>query len=271
MSGVDGPALLVALAAALGAAVAVLLLTFAVAVRLGLHRVVDVAWGLAFCAVAVTGYALSAGHGDPGRRLLVLLLVPVWGLRLAGHIWWRGRGHPEDPRYARMLAKAPPERRNRYALRMVYGLQAAVVWLVSLPVVLALFLPRPPGVLAWTGTALWAVGLFFEAVGDHQLNRFRADPANRGRVLDTGLWRYTRHPNYFGDACVWWGLFLLAADAPIGWATVVSPLLMTYLLANGSGKPMLERQLSSSKPGYAEYTARTSGFIPLPVRGGHRR
>ena len=269
MNGIDSAALLTALAAALSAAVAVLLVAFAVGVRLGLHRVVDVAWGLAFCAVAGTGYVLSAGHGDPGRRLLVLLLVLLWGLRLSAHIGWRGRGHPEDPRYARMLSKAPPERRTRYALRMVYGLQAALVWLVSLPVLVALFVPHPPGPLAWAGTALWAVGLFFEAVGDHQLTRFRADPANRGQVLDTGLWRYTRHPNYFGDACVWWGLFLLVADTPIGWATVVSPLVMSYLLANGSGKPMLERQLGSTKPGYAAYVARTSGFIPRPPRGTH--
>ena len=270
MSGIDGGALLVALAAGLGAALAVLLATFAVGVRIGMHRVVDVAWGLAFSAVALTGYGLSAGHGDPGRRLLALLLVLVWGLRLAAHIWWRGRGHPEDPRYQKLLSKAPPERRDLYALRMVYGLQAVLVWLVSLPVLFALFIPRPPGVAAWTGTALWAVGLFFEAVGDHQLTRFRADPANRGHVLDTGLWRYTRHPNYFGDTCVWWGLFLLAADTPIGWATVVSPLVMSYLLINGSGKPMLEKQLGSTKPGYAAYVARTSGFVPWPPRGGHR-
>ncbi|MHA6757829.1 DUF1295 domain-containing protein [Streptacidiphilus sp. PAMC 29251] len=270
MSGIDGSALLVALAAGLGAAVLVLLVTFAIGVRLGLHRVVDVAWGLAFCAVAVTGYVLSSGHGDPGRRLLVLLLVLVWGLRLAAHIWWRGRGHPEDPRYQKLLSKVPPERRNGYALRIVYGLQAGLVWLVSLPVQVALFVPHPPGVLAWTGAGLWAVGLFFEAVGDRQLTRFRADPANRGHVLDTGLWRYTRHPNYFGDACVWVGLFLQVADTPIGWATVVSPLVMCYLLINGSGKPMLEKQLSSSKPGYAQYVARTSGFFPLPPRGSHR-
>jgi steroid 5-alpha reductase family enzyme len=266
VSGIDGAALLVSLAAGLGAALAVLLTAFAIGVRLGLHRVVDVAWGLGFCAVAVTGYALSAGHGDPGRRLLTLVLVLVWGLRLSGHIWWRGRGHPEDPRYARMLAKAPPERRTRYALRMVYLLQAALVWLVSTPLQIALFVPRPPGAAAWCGAELWAVGVFFEAVGDAQLTRFRSDPANRGQVLDTGLWRYTRHPNYFGDACVWWGLFLLAADTPIGWATVVAPLVMTYLLVNGSGKPMLERQLGSTKPGYAAYVARTSGFLPLPPR-----
>ncbi|MFJ1790976.1 DUF1295 domain-containing protein [Kitasatospora griseola] len=248
-------------------ALAVLLVAFAAGVRAGRHRGVDVAWGLAFTAAAVSGYALSDSHGNPGRRLLATVLVTVWGLRLAGHIWWRARGAPEDARYARMLARAPEgPARTRYALRMVYLLQAALVWFVSLPVQVAQYLPRRPGALAWAGVALWTVGLVFEAVGDWQLTRFKADPANRGRIMDRGLWRYTRHPNYFGDACVWWGLFLLAADALVGWAFVLSPLLMTYLLAFGSGKPMLERQLGAQRPGWAEYAARTSGFVPLPPR-----
>ncbi|MEV7357915.1 DUF1295 domain-containing protein [Kitasatospora sp. NPDC091276] len=255
------------LAVTAAVALAVLLITFAVGVRTGRHRGVDVAWGLAFTAVALTGYALSDGYGDPGRRLLATVLVVVWGLRLSAHIWWRARGAPEDPRYARMLSRAPEgPARTRYALRMVYLLQAAIVWFVSLPVQAAQHIPHPPGALAWAGAALWAVGLFFEAVGDRQLARFKADPANRGRVMDRGLWRYTRHPNYFGDACVWWGLFLLAADTPSGWAFVLSPILMTYLLAFGSGKPMLERQMGAQRPGWAEYAARTSGFLPLPPR-----
>ncbi|MFJ2805941.1 DUF1295 domain-containing protein [Kitasatospora sp. NPDC087271] len=255
------------LAVTAAVALAVLLITFAVGVRTGRHRGVDVAWGLAFTAVALTGYALSDGYGDPGRRLLATVLVVVWGLRLSAHIWWRARGAPEDPRYARMLSRAPEgPARTRYALRMVYLLQTAIVWFVSLPVQAAQHIPHPPGALAWAGAALWAVGLFFEAVGDRQLARFKADPANRGRVMDRGLWRYTRHPNYFGDACVWWGLFLLAADTPSGWAFVLSPILMTYLLAFGSGKPMLERQMGAQRPGWAEYAARTSGFLPLPPR-----
>ncbi|MFD8753276.1 DUF1295 domain-containing protein [Kitasatospora sp. NPDC059577] len=263
----NATAFAVNLAVTAAVALAVLLAAFAVGVRTGRHRGVDVAWGLAFTAVALTGYALSDGSGDPGRRLLATVLVTVWGLRLSAHIWWRARGAPEDPRYARMLARAPEgPPRTRYALRIVYLLQAALVWFVSLPVQAAQYVPHPPGALAWTGTALWAVGLFFEAVGDRQLARFKADPANRGRVMDRGLWRYTRHPNYFGDACVWWGLFLLAADTPVGWAFVPSPLLMTWLLAFGSGKPMLERQLGAQRPGWADYAARTSGFVPLPPR-----
>ncbi|MCX4751632.1 DUF1295 domain-containing protein [Kitasatospora sp. NBC_01287] len=263
----NGAAFAVNLAASLGAALVVLLVAFAVGVRTGRHRGVDVAWGLAFGAVALTGYGLSAGHGDPGRRLLATALVLIWGLRLSAHIWWRARGAGEDPRYQRMLDRAPAgRRRDLHALRMVYLLQAGLVWVISAPVQVAQYLPGPPGAAAWAGCGLWAVGLLFEAVGDRQLARFKADPANRGLVMDRGLWRYTRHPNYFGDACVWWGLFLLVADSAAGWAVVFSPLLMTWLLAFGSGRPLLDRHLAERKPGWAEYAARTSGFLPLPPR-----
>ncbi|WP_457032713.1 DUF1295 domain-containing protein [Kitasatospora sp. P5_F3] len=237
-----------------------MLAAFAIGVRTGRHRGVDVAWGLAFVAVALTGYGLSAGHGDDGRRLLATVLVTVWGLRLSGHIERRSRGAPEDPRYARMLARRPGP---WYPLRKVYLLQAGILWFVSLPVQLAQYLPDRLGPLAVVGVALWAVGLTFEAVGDLQLARFKGDPANRGQLMTGGLWSWTRHPNYFGDACVWWGLFLLVADRPLGWAVVVSPLLMNWLLAYGSGKPMAERT-SADKPGWAEYAARTSGFFPRP-------
>ncbi|BFV55630.1 DUF1295 domain-containing protein [Kitasatospora sp. CMC57] len=251
------------LLATAGAALAVMLAAFAVGLRSGRHRGVDIAWGLAFAAVALTGYGLSAGHGGDGRRLLATALVLVWALRLSAHIWWRSRGAPEDPRYARMLARRPGP---WYALRKVYLLQAAILWFVSLPVQVAQYLPGPLGPPAAVGVALWAVGLAFETVGDRQLARFKADPANRGRLMTRGLWAWTRHPNYFGDACVWWGLFLLAADHPAGWATVLSPLLMNWLLAYGSGKPMAERGRSAASPEWAAYAARTSGFFPRPPR-----
>nr|WP_202538692.1 DUF1295 domain-containing protein [Streptomyces sp. SID8379] len=242
-----------------------MLVTFAVAVRKGLHRIVDSAWGIGFTAVAVVTWAASADTGDPARRALVTVLTAVWGLRLAVHIGRRGRGHGEDPRYERMLSRAPGNR-NVYALRMVYLLQGALVWLVSLPVQAAQYIPGPVTAVAWAGTALWAVGVAFEAVGDAQLARFKADPASRGRIMDRGLWRYTRHPNYFGDFCVWWGLFLMTCDS---WAaaavSVVSPVVMSLLLTRGSGKRLLERHMAG-RPGYAEYAARTSGFFPLPPR-----
>jgi steroid 5-alpha reductase family enzyme len=191
----------------------VLAITFAVARAQGRHTVVDVAWGLGFAVVAVVGYL--AGDGDPGRRLLAAALTVVWGVRLGAHIAWRSRGGEEDPRYEALLRRAPGNR-DAYAIRKIYLVQGPVLWFVSLPVQVAMLEKGPLGVLAWVGAALWLVGFAFETVGDWQLSRFREDPANQGQVMDRGLWRYTRHPNYFGDACVWWGLFLIACDHWIG-------------------------------------------------------
>ncbi|MFI8101224.1 DUF1295 domain-containing protein [Streptomyces sp. NPDC086023] len=265
MSTVDTAALGTVLAASAATALVVMLVAFAAGTVKGVHRIVDIAWGLAFAAVAVVGWFLSAGHGDPARRTVVALATVVWGLRLAAHIAWRARGHGEDPRYARMLARASGSR-SLYALRSIYLLQGALVWLVSLPVQTALLLPRPLDVTAALGLALWAAGLFFEAVGDHQLARFKSDPANKGRIMDRGLWAWTRHPNYFGDFLVWWGLYLTAcATWPTAVATVVSPLVMSALLIKGSGKRLLEVHMAD-RPGYAAYQARTSGFFPRPPR-----
>ena len=189
----------------------------------------------------------------------------MWGLRLAAHIARRGRGRGEDPRYERMLAKAPGSR-DAYALRTVYLAQGALVWFVSLPVQAAQYAPQPLGAWAVVGVVLWAAGLAFEAVGDRQLARFTADPAHAGRIMDRGLWSWTRHPNYFGEFLVWWGLYAMACGSGQAAAVAaVSPLLMTYLLVFGSGKRLLERHMAG-RPGYAEYTARTSGFFPLPPR-----
>jgi steroid 5-alpha reductase family enzyme len=262
--GFDGSAYLHALPFLVLAVVAVLAATFAVALAQHRHSVIDTAWGLAFGAVALVGYAASAGHGDDGRRLLVTALTCVWGLRLAAHIGWRARGAGEDPRYVDLLAKAPGNR-NVYALRSVYLVQGVALLFVSIPVQVTLFSGGPLHWLAWVGVAVWAVGLFFESVGDFQLSAFKADPAHKGVVMDRGLWRYTRHPNYFGDACVWWGLYLVAASAWPGALTVLSPLVMTYVLARGTGKKLLEGRMGD-RPGFAEYVRRTSGFVPLPPR-----
>ncbi|MEU2117005.1 DUF1295 domain-containing protein [Streptomyces sp. NPDC016459] len=248
-------------------AAGVLLATFAIAVRRGLHRIVDIAWGIAFSTVAAVTYLLSAGEGDDARRLLVAVATIVWGLRLSAHIARRSRGHGEDPRYTELLGKARGHR-TWYALRTVYLLQAALVWLISLPVQTASYSTAPLGWLDAAGLTVWAVGIGFEAVGDHQLARFKADPANRGRVMDRGLWAWTRHPNYFGDSLVWWGLFLLACTSwQAALVSVVSPVVMTLLLTVGSGKRLLERHMAH-RPGYDEYAARTSGFLPLPPRRG---
>ncbi|MFG3343889.1 DUF1295 domain-containing protein [Streptomyces sp. NPDC048018] len=266
MTVVDTGALAGVTAASAGAALAVMLVAFAVGTAKGLHRIVDVAWGVAFAAVAVVAWSLSAGHGDDVRRTVVALATVLWGLRLAVHIARRGRGHGEDPRYARMLARARGNP-TLYALRTVYLLQGGLVWLVSLPVQVGVLLPDPLGATAYLGLAVWATGLAFEGLGDRQLARFKADPANRGRVMDQGLWSWTRHPNYFGDFCVWWGLYLTAVCATWQTAllTLVSPLVMSALLIWGSGKRLLEAHMAD-RPGYAAYRARTSGFFPRPPR-----
>ena len=248
-----------------GCALAFMTAVFGVGLALGKHRVVDVAWGVAFTIGAVVSCALSAGHGDLGRRVMATALTAVWGLRLAGHIARRGRGAPEDPRYEKLLAKARASR-TWYAYTRVYLGQAALVWFISMPVQAVEFGERPLGVAAIVGAILWAIGLFFEAVGDWQLQRFKADPANRGKLMRTGLWRYTRHPNYFGDACVWWGLFILGVDQWAVLCMILSPAVMTWLLTKGSGKPLTERHMIATRPDYAEYAAQTSGFIPLPPR-----
>ena len=246
------------------AVVAVLGLTLAVALRQGRHTVVDVAWGLGFVAIAAA--AFLAGDGDAGRSWLVLALTTVWGLRLGAHIYRRSRGRGEDPRYEALLAKAPPAGRTPVAVRGFELSQGVGVWFISQPVQVAMVQPQGLGALAWAGVAVWAVGLYFETVGDRQLERFRSDPSNRGRVLDTGLWRYTRHPNYFGDACVWWGLWLVAASAWPGPLFVLSPLAMTWNLARGTGAALLEKDITDRRPDYADYVRRTSGFVPLPPR-----
>jgi steroid 5-alpha reductase family enzyme len=242
-------------------ALAVLLLAFLAGLVTGKHQGVDVAWGLGFAAVALVSLALR-----PAGWLAPALTV-VWGARLAWHIYQRGRGSEhDDPRYVEMLSKA---RGNRtwYAFRTIYLTQAVSLWFISLPVQLASHYTA----LSWwalIGVAVWLLGFVFEAVGDWQLARFRTDPASRGQVLETGLWHYTRHPNYFGDACVWWGLFALACLHWTGWLTILSPLVMTYLLSRKTGKPLLEEHLSRTRPGYADYVARTSGFVPWPPRTG---
>jgi steroid 5-alpha reductase family enzyme len=248
----------------------VVLIAFAIGTATGKHRVVDMFWGLGFAAVAVTTLVASSGHGSDVRRWLITALTVVWGVRLAVHIGWRGRGEPEDPRYTALLARAKGNR-NLYALRTVYLLQGLSLWFISLPVQVGQYSSDGLSITSYAGIVVYAIGLFFEAVGDAQLAAFRSDPANRGTVMDRGLWRYTRHPNYFGDACVWWGLWLLAADSWLGLATVVCPLLMNWLLLRRTGKPLLEARLANTRPGYAEYVRRTSGFFPRPpLRGSSR-
>ncbi|MEV6715551.1 DUF1295 domain-containing protein [Lentzea sp. NPDC051208] len=226
------------------------------------YDLVDSVWGPGFAVIAVI--TLLFAEGEPTRQWVVTALTVVWGVRLGVHIHSRNRGKDEDPRYQNIMRRAKGNPRLR--MYGVYLLQAVLMWIVSLPVQAAQHLSAPFGVLDWLGTGVWTVGFVFEAVGDWQLSRFRADPANKGAVMDRGLWRYTRHPNYFGDSVVWWGLYLFALQSWLTALTIIGPVVMTWLLAKGSGKPLLEKDIVSRRPGYAEYVRRTSGFVPLPPK-----
>ena len=239
--------------------------TFAVALRAGKHSVVDTAWGIGIALAALAAFLTSIGHGDPGRRALLLAASALWGLRLAVYVGWRNHGKPEDPRYADMLDKAKGSK-NLYALRMVYLLQAAILWLATVPVQLGMLEKARVGPVAVAGVVLFAVGFAFESIGDWQLARFKANPARQGQIMDRGLWRYTRHPNYFGDFCMWWGLFAISAGSWRELPALAGPLLMSFILTRGTGARMTDTRMTASRPQYADYVARTSGFIPLPPK-----
>ncbi len=226
---------------------------------------VDRVWGLAF-VVGAWAYALVDGDWT-ARTWLMVALVTVWGLRLSIYLTWRNWGEGEDHRYVRMRERNP----DSFALRSlvtIFLLQGVLAWVISLPLWVAA--TEGPGELGWVdavAVALWLVGFVFEAGGDWQLSRFLADPSNRGKVMDRGLWRYTRHPNYFGDTVVWWSYFVLAL--PTGaWWTALGPLLMTVLIVKVSGVALTEKSMgSSSREGHEEYVRRTNAFIPGPRKG----
>jgi steroid 5-alpha reductase family enzyme len=245
-------------------AVALLMaITAVVGRRQGRVSVVDTAWGLGFVLVALL--AAIAGSGSGARRLVLLAMVALWGVRLAWHMQRRNAGKGEDPRYAAMLDGQPGDP-FWVAVRKVYAVQGISLWFVSLPIQVSAAAGDGVWWVAALGVLAWAVGLVFEAVGDRQLRDFKADPANQGKVMDRGLWSWTRHPNYFGDASIWWGLYLVAASAWPGVLTVLSPVAMTYFLVYATGARLLEQHMAQ-RPGYAAYQRRTSYFLPRPPRG----
>ncbi len=248
------------------AAVAVLMVgLWLISIRLRDVSIVDPVWGPAFVLVALVAALAGPGPGD-ARRWLLFALTAAWGMRLGVHLVRRKLGdREEDRRYAVMR-----ERRGSsfvpWSLVAIFGLQGLLVLIVSLPIQVAAERHASLGVDVIPGVVLFAIGLVFEAVGDEQLSRFKADPSSRGQVMDRGLWRYTRHPNYFGDFCVWWGLWLVALPAGGTWWTLVGPVVMSTLLTRVSGKALLERDMAKRRPGYADYIERTSGFFPLPPK-----
>lgn len=228
--------------------------------------IVDSLWSLFFLAGTVA-YAVTSGALGPdapasSRTWLVLGLVTAWALRLAGYLAWRNANKPEDRRYAAMRSKRGDSFWWR-SLYVVFGLQFALAAVIIAPLLVAVGADAPLGWVDAAGVALWVIGFGFETVGDAQLARFKADPANRDRVMDRGLWRFTRHPNYFGEAALWWGYYLLAITAGGAW-TVFAPVLMTWLLLKVSGVALLERDIGARRPAYAAYAARTSAFLPRP-------
>ena len=230
---------------------------------------VDTGWGLGFVLVAWTSWLLGGGgaasptadSGNESATWLLLAMVSLWGLRLGAYLTWRNWGKPEDHRYAAMRNHWG-EGFARRSLITIFGLQAVLLWFISLTLQLGMLGELRLSLRFFLGAAVWLVGWVFESVGDWQLARFKRDPANRGQVMARGLWSWTRHPNYFGDFLVWWGFYLMAAQPGSWWWTWTGPLLMSVLLMRVSGVTLLESSLSRRKEGYAEYVQRTSAFFP---------
>ncbi len=229
--------------------------------------IVDIFWGIGFALLA-GAYYLAAPAPTAPRQLLLVLLVCVWGLRLALHIGIRNHGKGEDYRY-RAWREQHGSRWWWRSFFQVFMLQGVLLWIIGLPLLVVQAAPQPANltVLDILGLLVWLVGFVFEALGDWQLTRFKADLANKGKVMRSGLWQYTRHPNYFGDATVWWGYYLLTLSVQFGFTVILSPILMTTLLMRVSGVALLERGLKQTKPEYGDYVASTNAFFPgLPRR-----
>jgi steroid 5-alpha reductase family enzyme len=249
----------------LAVAVAVMVFVWILSLRLRDVSIVDIAWGGVGAGIAFFSF-LAAGGSTP-RRILITSMVILWGIRLALHIGIRKKGSPEDFRYAAMRA----EHGSAFPLRSLFTiflLQAFLIWVVTLPVQVTQLAAEPAhlGFLDLAGGLVWLVGFAWESVADLQLARFLSDPANRGKVMDRGLWAFSRHPNYFGEVVLWWGAYLVALSTPWAWVTIVSPILVTYLLMNLSGVPLLEDALLDRRAGYREYVERTNAFFPWPPR-----
>jgi len=250
-----------------GVAIGAVLFLWLISIPIRDASIIDMFFAVILFAVTVTSYLVA--EGAESRKLLVLVLVGIWALRITVHLVRRNWGHGEDPRYTKLRSWVKDDRSfNWLSLRKVFLLQGVVIWLTSIPVQFAMVY-REPAVLGWpamAGIALWVLGFLFETISDIQLTRFRADESKRGTVLQSGLWKYSRHPNYFGELCVWWGLFLIACDNPLGILTIFGPIAYSYLVINITGQRTLEKKLAKEKPGYREYMQNTSGLIPMPPR-----
>lgn len=244
-----------------------MVLAWLVSLRLRDVSIVDIVWGGAGSLLALNSFLWT--DGAMPRKLLVTGMTAFWGLRLALHIAVRKRGKGEDFRYAAMRAQRP-ESFPRRSLVTVFLFQAFLIWAISIPAQVAQVPGMPPALtfLDFLGAGVWLLGFGFEAIADRQLSQFLSDPIKRNQVMDQGLWRYSRHPNYFGESLIWWGIFLVAAATPLGWVTFFSPLVMTFFLLRISGVPLLEEALAQRREGYQAYMERTSSFLPWPPGKG---
>ncbi len=259
------PAALVFSLANLAVVLALLTALWLVSIRIKDASIIDIAWGPACALPAILTLLRLDAPGS--RAFLLTALVSLWAARLAIYLGRRNLGHGEDIRYQKMRAAQGSDAAfARWSLPRVYWLQGVIAWVVSLPVQWGQFGDAPLGALAAIGVFVFAVGLAFETIGDYQLAAFKADPASKGKLMTGGLWRWTRHPNYFGDAAVWIGLTLVALESPLGAYTIASPVVMTFFLVFISGKALTERMMEKKYPEYADYKRRTSGFIPWPPK-----
>ncbi len=254
--------------------IAAIIALWTIAVRIRDVSFIDAFWGFGMVLMALASW-LHAGPPTP-RGNIILALTTLWGLRLALHLFTRWRAEGEDARYKRIIGgvmEAKGWSWPKTALIMVFAMQAPLLFITCLPAQVGIIASQNSsqvGILAWMGALVALSGIMFETIGDAQLKAFKANPGNKGKVLDTGLWRYTRHPNYFGDFTAWWGIWIVAADA--GWgaaaATIIGPLFLSFTLMKWSGGPLLERGMKKTRPGYQDYVARTSGFFPWPPKKG---
>ncbi len=243
-----------------------LLVLWGFSLRLRNASIIDIFWGLGF--VMVAWLSLVASGNWLAKPILLTVMVSLWGIRLSGYLTWRNLGKPEDFRYAAM--------RQRHGLKFpmvslftVFGLQGLLTAIISLPLQVGIIGTGNISAISVAGVTFWLIGLTFESVGDYQMARFKADVSNRGKVMSQGLWRYTRHPNYFGDLLVWWGFFLVAAESDSWWWTISGPLLMSLLLLRVSGVRLLESSLRKRIDGYEQYVRNTSAFLPFPPTHNH--
>jgi len=244
------------------------LLAFAVGRQLNRHATIDVFWGSGFLVLYLQSLLASRAQlnkldeGHTAAHWAVFAAVALWGLRLSIYLARRQIGSEEDSRYLKIMRGARGRNETLHALKMIYAPQALALWFVSIPLQLIAFSYNFDKTMLNVGFLVFAIGFIFEAVGDEQLQRFVSNPANEGKTMNQGLWQYTRHPNYFGDATVWIGFYIMACAVPWGFLTLLSPAVMIWLLTSLTGKPMLENKLAKTREGYAEYMEKTSPFIP---------